>query len=330
MRTRSGKTRTARSVRFGRLDRASDRLDRRQAEQAIRAAFPARSRVRWARGLIEGVELGAGRRATSPSALVAPRGRDAGWTIVGRHSSELERIEGVARIDAAMLAAARHAAASRIPTNERLRFRTSIPRATLVSSLALSALHGQPRADDSRPLALASELSRAGVLALWCLEDGEVVIVPRPDVSAVAGQLHSLDNPAVRWGEESLWFWHGVWIPDGLAARREQLGLTDVLAERNVERRRILVDLIGLETLVRSASGGEPAQQDDYGRLWRLGPLLDDEEYVAVEVVNSTPELDGTLRHYFLRVPPDTKTARAGVAWTFEMNTRDYTLAAQS
>ena len=64
-----------------------------------------------------------------------------------------------------------------------------------------------------------------------------------------------------------------------------------------------MVDVIGFENLARAASGGEPAQQDDYGRLWRLGPLLDDEEYVAVEVVNSTPEPDGSFRHYFLRVP---------------------------
>ena len=90
-----------------------------------------------------------------------------------------------------------------------------------------------------------------------------------------------------------------------------------------------MVDVLGFENLVRAA-GGEPAQQDDYGRLWRLGPLLDDEDYVTVEVVNSTPEPDGSFRHYFLRVPPDTKTARAGVAWSFELSVRDYALAAQS
>lgn len=87
---------------------------------------------------------------------------------------------------------------------------------------------------------------------------------------------------------------------------------------------------IGFENLAREASGGQPAQQDDYGRLWRLGRLLDEEEYVAVEVVNSTPEPDGSFRRYFLRVPPHTKTARAAVAWSFDTSVRDYTIAAQS
>src|SRR6266436_180030 len=37
---------------------------------------------------------------------------------------------------------------------------------------------------------------------------------------------------------------------------------------------------------------------------------------VLVHVTNSTPEPDGSRRRYFLRVPPEVKTARAAVAWT--------------
>jgi hypothetical protein len=156
------------------------------------------------------------------------------------------------------------------------------------------------------------------------------VVVPRPNLTVVDGQLHSSDRPAARWQDEGLWFWHGVWIPDRIATRRKELGLAEVLAERNAERRRILIEVIGFETLALAASGARPAQQDDYGRLWRLGNLLDDEEYVAVEVTNSTPEPDGSFRRYFLRVPPDIKTAHAAVAWTFEQRVRDYTLVAES
>ena len=36
-----------------------------------------------------------------------------------------------------------------------------------------------------------------------------------------------------------------------------------------------------------------------------------------VEVVNSTPEPDGSRKTYFLRVPPTIGTAREAVAWTF-------------
>jgi hypothetical protein len=43
-----------------------------------------------------------------------------------------------------------------------------------------------------------------------------------------------------------------------------------------------------------------------------------------VEVINSTPEPDGSRRTYFLRVPPDTETAREGVAWTFGLTPEEY------
>ncbi len=43
-----------------------------------------------------------------------------------------------------------------------------------------------------------------------------------------------------------------------------------------------------------------------------------------VKVVNSTPEPDGTRRSYYLRVPPDTRTAKAGIAWTFGLDESEY------
>jgi hypothetical protein len=47
-------------------------------------------------------------------------------------------------------------------------------------------------------------------------------------------------------------------------------------------------------------------------------------------VVNSTPEPDGTSRTYFLRVPPNIRTARAGVAWTFGLTEEEYHPLAQT
>ena len=44
---------------------------------------------------------------------------------------------------------------------------------------------------------------------------------------------------------------------------------------------------------------------------------LDGERAQVVEVVNATPEPDGSYRRYFLRVPPQVRTAREAVAWTF-------------
>jgi hypothetical protein len=70
-------------------------------------------------------------------------------------------------------------------------------------------------------------------------------------------------------------------------------------------------------------SGAEPVDRDEAGVLWRI-TLADDEPVVMVEVVNSTPEPDGTHRVYWLRVPPTTRTAREGVAWTFGLTAEEY------
>lgn len=43
-----------------------------------------------------------------------------------------------------------------------------------------------------------------------------------------------------------------------------------------------------------------------------------------LKVINSTPELDGTFKDYFLTVPPTMKTAKEAVAWTFRMEPNDY------
>ena len=53
-------------------------------------------------------------------------------------------------------------------------------------------------------------------------------------------------------------------------------------------------------------------RQDDFGKLWRLRPGLDGEAVRVVEVVNATPEPDGSYRHYFLQVPPRRRHGTGG------------------
>jgi hypothetical protein len=49
-----------------------------------------------------------------------------------------------------------------------------------------------------------------------------------------------------------------------------------------------------------------------------------------VEVVNATPEPDGTSATYLLRVPPAVSSARQAVAWTFGMPAEDHHSAVQT
>ena len=42
------------------------------------------------------------------------------------------------------------------------------------------------------------------------------------------------------------------------------------------------------------------------------------------EVINATPEADGTHKHFFLQVPANLRTAREAVAWTYGMRADAY------
>ena len=96
----------------------------------------------------------------------------------------------------------------------------------------------------------------------------------------------------------------------------ERARLQVLVRTRNLELRRLLLDRIGYERFLDIA-GTELVAQDDFGKLWRSELQIDGEPLRVVEVVNATPEPDGTYRRYFLRVPPTTRTAREAVAWTF-------------
>ena len=91
---------------------------------------------------------------------------------------------------------------------------------------------------------------------------------------------------------------------------------------RLVTNRRVMLEHFGFERYLRE-SGAKKQHTDEYGTLWRVN-IPGDEPLVMVEVINSTAEPDGSFRTYFLRVPPQTSTARAGVAWTFGLSEQDY------
>ena len=57
--------------------------------------------------------------------------------------------------------------------------------------------------------------------------------------------------------------------------------------------------------------GAYRVSQDETGVLWRQRWRW--EAWAAVEVVNGTPEPDGTHKHYFLQVPANMRSARE--AW---------------
>jgi hypothetical protein len=69
--------------------------------------------------------------------------------------------------------------------------------------------------------------------------------------------------------------------------------------------------------------GAARVAEDETGILWRKAWLASD-AWAAVEVINATPEPDGTRQHFFLQVPATMRTAREAVAWTYGLSANAY------
>ncbi|MEU8768230.1 DUF6745 domain-containing protein [Streptomyces griseus] len=159
----------------------------------------------------------------------------------------------------------------------------------------------------------------------WWPYEHAVVITERPDVlhRDEAGRLDHGEGPALAYGDGfALHAWRGMPVPAAFLDELSSLTPERIRAEENAELRRVMLEYYGYDRYL-TESGAEPVHRDETGILWRIA-LAGDEDVVMVEVVNSTPEPDGTYRTYWLRVPPATRTAKDGVAWTFGLDGAAY------
>ncbi len=172
-----------------------------------------------------------------------------------------------------------------------------------------------------------------GVLGRW---SNHVTALPTVFSTATVRDqevLSRIGGPAAEWLDGfRVWAIRGVLVPRATAEGPVTREL--VVAERNAEVRRALIEHLGVEELMKGARLVD--EEDGVGRLWRLEETFEDGDgnvwrmtdgagtIAYVEVVNSTAEPDGTFKTYWLRVPPETTTAREAVAWTFGMSAGEY------
>jgi hypothetical protein len=137
------------------------------------------------------------------------------------------------------------------------------------------------------------------------------------------GRLHAADGPALHYADGfALHAWHGLPMAPDLADQLTLLTHQRIAREPDPRLRHAMLEHYGYDRLVRQARA-QRVGADECGVLWRLA-LSDDEPLMLVEVINSTPEPDGSSRTCWLRVPPQTGTAREGVAWTFGLGAEQY------
>jgi hypothetical protein len=135
------------------------------------------------------------------------------------------------------------------------------------------------------------------------------------------------DNWCRDWGNNVR---GSVWVVDEYC-RKYPHRVTTMMAMSipNLTTRRNVLQRLGAKKLLKEG-GGKVVQQDDFGKLWRIDATDGvDNRIQFVEVVNKSPRINedtgrvvvdrkGNLvfDHYFLRVPPDIRSAKDAVAWT--------------
>jgi hypothetical protein len=139
----------------------------------------------------------------------------------------------------------------------------------------------------------------------------------------VSDRLHRADGPALRFRDGfSVWAWRGVEVPRSMIEQPEKITLAAIDEATNVQVRRCMIEIMTPQRYV-AAGGAVCVAEDETGLLWRRTWLHAD-AWAAVEVINATPEADGTRKHFFLQVPANLQTPREAVAWTYGMRPEVY------
>ena len=168
----------------------------------------------------------------------------------------------------------------------------------------------------------------------WWPRTGSVVLTERPKelYRDDWGRLHNPSGPALLYPDGfAVYAVGGTRVPGLIIESPEKITPQLINGEANLEIRRIMIDQFGPDSYMRSR-GGLRVHSDDWGELWRIDRYYAEtgEPLVMLKVVNSTPNPDGTLRDYWLQVPPGVGTAHEAVAWTFGMSPKQYDPVLQS
>jgi len=150
-------------------------------------------------------------------------------------------------------------------------------------------------------------------------------LAERPELLCgdVNDRLHHAVGPALRFRDGfSVWAWKGVEVPPDILEQPEKITLAAIDAQVNVQVRRCMIEIMTPRRYV-AEGGAVRIAEDETGILWRKAWLASD-AWAAVEVINATPEPDGTRKHFFLQVPANLHTAREAVAWTYGLTANIY------
>jgi hypothetical protein len=341
--------------RWDALRRASAPPDRERATESVRAAYaacglPAPAEIVWERG------------PADLAAAWAKRRHAAGCNVRGSIVDSARRKAELA-VDRAISLSVRMLLVAEPGLTRVAEFTTSIDEAVLrlgekaqpAIRTRLADVFLRPRRRLSFPASSFSLLSAPwlGIMqylhdvadlqrhteslaGVWALAHDASWIVPHEHVCWLMekpqlirldanGRLHAPDGPALRYGDGStIYAWKGILLPARVIEQRESINVRTIEAAHDPQVRRCMIDILTPQRFIEQG-GAYRVAQDETGILWRQRWRW--EAWAAVEVINGTPEPDGTYKHYFLQVPPTARTPREAVAWTYGLSERHYRLA---
>jgi hypothetical protein len=159
----------------------------------------------------------------------------------------------------------------------------------------------------------------------------------------INGQLHRDDGPAIEYANGTReWYINGVRFfssTDYRSVIDKTVTLEQIDREDSLERRRLFIDAYGIEKYVLNTKSKIVAKNGETV-IYRNRRKWNDEPIVLIKLKNSTPEPDGSYKYYFLRIPPrfgrrswlktDSEHIKDAIAWTFDMEGKQYNPAIES
>ena len=164
----------------------------------------------------------------------------------------------------------------------------------------------------------------------WEPYEGIVFACERPLKQSVdaTGRLHCDNGPAMVCRDGwKVYAVHNIRVPEWLIEQPETLTAQHIKDEKNAEVRRVMMQRFGMDRYVREV-GATLVSSDRVGKLYRVD---DEVPFLLAEVINSTPEPDGTRKTYMLPIPAESELTRKpiascheAVAWSFGLHKKEY------
>ena len=153
-------------------------------------------------------------------------------------------------------------------------------------------------------------------------DDGPAYISPTTLISYQNGNRHGISIDI--WGTINYYF-NGILVPSKYMTRPEKLGFEEVISNSNAEVRAVGIRIYGFDRMLNEDRFDVlEIEKDTNYMLLKWNAKDPDESFCLVRVFNGTLNEDGTRNIYYLTVPPDVKSVREAVAWTFYKKTEDY------